>query len=476
MAVPLPCLTALFDPFVTDSRRTYRILEHLSYGLYAAFREANPASTPRIQFFTRADQWLEEILDVSFDEDDEDVYNALYDLSRYRVVSAAAQWLFNPNGAPISSLHVDRVEADLAIQHWIIDCAVLGEAGLNRILGPRLSLYKIQPPCYNDSFPVTNEVIDTPFPELTMLFKNLFAETATHTGSTTVADDDVYHILREIVRLVVNISDVFLASIKYEGEDMSISWELGRFHAGVTQAERAFGEMVRNPFAEVPLRVRHLLATFRVFSATNRLLGYMGMSEANYRSIVDSHSMATLASTVYKWIIESAVSPNTDRDGQIRRAVERRFPSTFTVSLNTIISREFRPLGLPNEMISLMADIEAAEGPSFSIWDNMSEQSLTDIPLEATGPENAPLDVASACDAYTAEDICAICLEKFSSTRENMCTKLNGCGHMLHLQCLALWINSAHEVRKVGCPYCRRDICPSRAVRAIVDDGADTRV
>jgi len=461
MAVPLRFLNVLFEPFVADSVRTWRILEHLSSATYSAFRQVRPIPGDRteLQFYLKAHQWLDEMLDIAFEEADEAIYNALYDFPRLPFIRAAAQWL----SSRATFSNDERVEKRM-LEHWIIDCTVRVGADFDTLRGPLLSEYKYQPR-HDGDWTLTEEDGQTPFPELTMVFRSLFSHTLQRTGSTILADDDVYHVLRELIRFGVNLTDGILAGSESHEGNLRTSIHTDRFGAGIARAERAFTEMIRNPFAEAPLHVRCILANFHVYSATHHLLRSTGMNDHNYQHIFDDE-LATLNFAVYKWIIESAVCPETDGDGKIRQAVERRFPSTWKVDRPALYPRYFRPLDLPNEMSRLLPGYERFDEPD--TWDDVwVNHELIDLPVEATGSKNDPLAVASACDTLAKENSCPICLEEISNTTEERGVKLNACGHMLHLQCLDSWINTAQKVRIVSCPYCRADICSSRACRAV---------
>ncbi|KAF2649144.1 hypothetical protein K491DRAFT_721947 [Lophiostoma macrostomum CBS 122681] len=60
-----------------------------------------------------------------------------------------------------------------------------------------------------------------------------------------------------------------------------------------------------------------------------------------------------------------------------------------------------------------------------------------------------------------SEDICPVCLEKFTESDKVVSTV---CGHHIHSECLALWSSSANEGRNLCC-ICRRELFNTRRRR-----------
>ena len=55
--------------------------------------------------------------------------------------------------------------------------------------------------------------------------------------------------------------------------------------------------------------------------------------------------------------------------------------------------------------------------------------------------------------AYTDDDVCAVCLEKFQDDPDKPITRLHKCGHLFHSECIDDWFNLNHWT----CPACKED-------------------
>lgn len=104
------------------------------------------------------------------------------DLAHFDTVaffSAAATWLFTPNGLPLIGHPAELRHADLefSIRSWIIDCALHPSIQDNE-LDPRFARFKEQPTVDPRRGRATGDALVTPFPELTVMFQRLRADLA----------------------------------------------------------------------------------------------------------------------------------------------------------------------------------------------------------------------------------------------------------------------------------------------------------
>lgn len=101
----------------------------------------------------------------------------------------------------------------------------------------------------------------------------------------------------------------------------------------------------------------------------------------------------------------------------------------------------------------------------------------TDVPLEVTGLPTNSRDYASIHTAFSIDDVCVICHDRFAHTMQQPCLKMHGCGHLLQHECMDTLVNTLHPRKShVGCPYCRRNICPTRTYRAVFPTQASGQV
>jgi hypothetical protein len=100
--------------------------------------------------------------------------------------------------------------------------------------------------------------------------------------------------------------------------------------------------------------------------------------------------------------------------------------------------------------------------------------SLSELILvRLTGPLNDPRAISSRVAHISGDHVCTVCQCDLMDD-DNERTKLDVCGHVLHLQCLDDLVNQAYLGKaSVCCPVCRAGICMTRDYTAVVEESQD---
>jgi hypothetical protein len=481
----------LFAPFVRNSVQVYYILDTLTVIASDAYDEAWPEAmywqleidhhaSWQLNFFTEAEAGFEELSNARapWPEVDRALQAFLSVVSSRRFIRAILCFLTNPQ---TGYLRHDTARypgsREQHLHHWIIDTAVKDRE--DGEFKAALLQYKNQPRADGLRDREFESVLgtanfdyairgsggvygDTPWPELTKLFRGAAVVATAQTGLPILAEDDIFHILRELVRHGVDVADMWVA-VNGNARLMRQVPEQAReiyLRRCLQEATAPFHEMLRNPFAEAPLHIRRLFANFWRLQDGQRQL----KDALTQMVLSDGVTPSQIPKAIYDWIIECALNPGLDTDGRIRQVVENRhfgYPALPNWSID----------GHPpytHNRITLRSGLDPADIVPEAFPEDVEEfDLLEDVHLEATGSEINPRDVASVCLNYAEDASCSICRSEYERDSADPCMKLNACVHMYHMECLNAWLNMAHQgIEMVGCPECRAEICPCRPVAA----------
>lgn len=106
----------------------------------------------------------------------------------------------------------------------------------------------------------------------------------------------------------------------------------------------------------------------------------------------------------------------------------------------------YEDLTFDNPAMSLMSLLNAL-GPS-TLGNRMRAPNMEDVVVSATEEE---IEAASTRAFPDNQTTCSICQDDIDVNE--MCRKLNHCGHTFHIRCIDTWFS-----RNVHCPICRHDI------------------
>lgn len=191
--------------------------------------------------------------------------------------------------------------------------------------------------------PVSGDALQTPFPELTVMFWRLKAHLAQLPQSQEATEHSIsslYYLFYGIVQFGVHWHDNFVAPIVDGIGDRLLQVFLS---AEVRSEMRArekieidliFSEIIQNPFCEIPLHIHQILADFDTDKAANRLFSFYNKDDLSLFS-------------VDKWIVEAVVAEEVDIDGAIRRMLDLLVGDEWKLASSCDCPPEFQPLYLP---------------------------------------------------------------------------------------------------------------------------------
>ena len=290
-----------------------------------------------------------------------------------------------------------------------------------------------------------------PWPGMTQLLREVMFKYVPNKVDQNAFDSaDIVSTLRQLIQLAMNAVDVRLLHINTdEGNAMATE--------GCSTIIWAWNNMLLDPFSDVPLHVKKILAGLNVIGSIELLLNYI-IGRALGTGVKPEH----LHFAVYTIVVAGALDENVwnivDRNILVS-AIEPNFSFPPYVQ-GCLIPEYFRPEGTWDQVTDEL---------TARLRQNGEFDDSSDVPVEPIGPPIDPRSLGQTATDALAGETCTVCLENFADSDEEV-VKLNACQHFIHLECLDVLANQAYPGHTaIRCPYCRAELCASRDYQAVLE-------
>jgi len=445
--VPLPALAALFRPIYLDYENVEFVFDSL-YRIIETNRQLHREIWSALTYFRYNSPRLRASM-LEFGEDGLEGFMA----PALRVYYSHWYELW------------DIIAVRTRMRQWLIDCATHSDSGCDEAVAEALQKFKFMP-----SFRPPVEV-DMPdrylehwVPEVAAALDKLLhgslegrTEFDKLYGGESYAeptDVELHSIIREFKRIAVDCAMVWM---KY-GLDHP-NWALC-VNTGKSEVQDRARRRYTNPYSDVPMRVRFLMAE----------VDYEGLLNLFFKHDEWPPLLASMddVDEIGLLLCGAVMVTVQDFDEKVFSKVD---DSSLSDAYRSYLTNETmnRPKFPPQDW-QMDSDI-LNDLPEIPLTRLDVPLQLTDVPLQLTGPPIDPFQVASVHISIPTEDWCPICLEPFEEAP--MC--LNACSHFLHNGCLAGLINSLQtDSPDYKCPLCRSSICEVRSYKAVLGSRLET--
>ena len=405
-------------------------------------------------------------------------------------------------------------------KHWLINGAI--NADRTGVLASVLSNYThstlqrdIQEPVFGSADFQTSRISEAyeykqdgwfgAFPGLSRSLFSLHIDTA----MTTTDELNIYYLVREYIRLVLNVTDTWVHFWDGQPDSTPSPHEIS---FSMMQARWAWEVSVRSPFTDIPIAVKDILGSMN-YEGNFRFLCEHVIPNGTKKGAVGKEGLAW---ELYVWLCNSCIkrlrgvqwaenflqiyldmyqqitahdpSDKEENDTKYwKPAWYRGADIDFSAYEDPIAAAPPPPVSNSNtqnppdpeedtddavhdsiEVIdpNLASDDTVDHSDDESLWEEFSLTG-TDVELEVYGPPNKVSDYTRLLTDPAPDTTCPFCLETFKSGNELLFQSLV-CSHAYHSSCLHTWINGVHKGKDwVVCPVCRENMCRTRPRRLV---------